>query len=191
MVRDWINQIIWMSWMAMFGLWFVTGINLKQTAQSRSEGVSRMAVWIVWIGWWLLFSRGFGKEPLAWRVVPATSVAAYAGLMLTIVGLAFAVWAHLCIGRNWSPLIQVKRDHELMRTGAYRIVRHPIYAGLMIATLGTAIAYGHLSGFIGFLLVVAAWGYKAVLEESAMLEQFGAKYEEYCRNVRRLIPFVW
>lgn len=190
-MRAWINQVIFISWMAMFGLRLVTGLNLKQTAQSRSEGASRIAVWIVWLGWWLLFSRGLGKEPLSWQVVPPTSVAAYTGLVLTIPGLAFAVWARWCIGRNWSPLIHVKQDHELMRNGAYGSVRHPIYAGLMLSTLGTAIAYGRLGGFIGFLLVVAAWGYKAGLEESAMLEQFGNQYEQYRGNVKGFIPFVW
>ena len=190
-MRAWINQIIGISWMAMFGLWFVTGLNLKRTTQSRSEGASRMAIWIVWLGWWLLFSRGFGKEPLSWRVAPETPLAAYAGLILTIAGLAFAVWARLCIGRNWSALIHVKQDHELMRRGAYGIVRHPIYAGLMLSTLGTAIAHGELSGFIGFVLVVAAWGYKARLEERAMLEQFGDEYERYRENVKAFVPFVW
>ena len=190
-MRAWINQIIFISWTAMFGLWFVTGVNVKQTAQSRSEGASRIALWIVWLGWWLVFSRGFGKEPLSWQVVPATSVAAYAGLLLTIPGLAFAVWARLCIGRNWSSLIHVKQDHELIHTGAYGVVRHPIYAGLLLSTLGTAIAYGQLSGFIGFVLVAAAWGYKARLEECAMLERFGVEYEQYRANVKGFVPFVW
>ena len=175
----------------MFALWFVTGVSVKQTAQSRSEGASRISVWIVWIGWWLLFSRGFGREPLSWLLIPATSPAAYIGLILTITGLAFAVWARLSIGRNWSPLIQVKKDHELMRSGPYGIVRHPIYSGLMLATLGTAVVYGQLSGFIGSLLVVVSWGYKAKLEESAMLDQFGDEYRQYCQNVKGLIPFVW
>jgi protein-S-isoprenylcysteine O-methyltransferase Ste14 len=108
-----------------------------------------------------------------------------------MIGLSFAIWARLCIGTNWSPLIHVKHQHELMHSGPYGIVRHPIYAGLMLATLGTAIAYGQLSGFVGFFLVVVAWGYKAKLEESAMLEQFGNQYEQYRQNVKRLIPWVW
>lgn len=118
-------------------------------------------------------------------------MAAYAGLAMTEIGLGFAVWARLRIGKNWSRLIEVKKDHELIRTGPYGVVRHPIYAGLMLATLGTAVAYGRLSGFISFVLIAAAWGYKAKLEEAVMLEQFGADYEQYCRNVKGLIPFVW
>jgi protein-S-isoprenylcysteine O-methyltransferase Ste14 len=106
-------------------------------------------------------------------------------------------WTVLChLGasvyrKHWSPLIHVKHDHELMQTGPYRVVRHPIYAGLMLATLGTAIAYGLLSALIGFFLVVVAWGYKARLEESVMLEQFGRHYEQYRQNVKKLIPWIW
>jgi len=69
--------------------------------------------------------------------------------------------------------------------------RHPIYAGSLLSTLGTAIAYGQLSGFIGFVLVAAAWGYKARLEECAMLERFADEYEQYRGNVKGFVPFVW
>ena len=116
---------------------------------------------------------------------------AYVGLGVTVAGLAFAVLARFYIGKNWSALIQVKEGHELIQTGPYGLVRHPIYSGLMLATLGTAIAYGELSGFIGFILVVAAWGYKSRLEEAAMAEQFGAQYEKYRSQVKGLIPFIW
>ena len=61
----------------------------------------------------------------------------------------------------------------------------------MLATLGTAIVYGLLSGFIGFVMIVGAWGYKLRLEEVAMAEQFGAQYEKYRSHVKALIPFVW
>jgi protein-S-isoprenylcysteine O-methyltransferase Ste14 len=116
---------------------------------------------------------------------------AYVGLAITEVGLAFAILARIYIGKNWSALIQVKEGHELIQSGPYAVVRHPIYSGLMLATLGTAIAYGELSGFIGFVMVVGAWAYKSRLEEAAMAEQFGALYEKYRSHVKALIPFVW
>jgi protein-S-isoprenylcysteine O-methyltransferase Ste14 len=185
------GQIIRTLWISMFAVWFLTGFRLKQTARSRSEGVSRIAVYIVWAGWWLLFGHGFGRYPLARRVFEPSISTAYVGLGITAAGLAFAVVARLYIGKNWSALIQVKEGHELIQTGPYALVRHPIYSGLMLATLGTAIAYGELSGFLGFVMVVAAWCYKSRLEESAMAQQFGAQYESYRARVRGLIPFVW
>ena len=78
-----------------------------------------------------------------------------------------------------------------MQTGPYGIVRHPIYSGFMLATLGTAIAFGEWSGVLSVAMIVGAWGYKARLEESAMLEQFGTEYELYRAKVRGLVPFVW
>jgi protein-S-isoprenylcysteine O-methyltransferase Ste14 len=186
-----IHRIIGILWMAMFLVWAVTGLNLKATARSRSEGTSRIAVYIVWAGWWLLFAHGFGRGPLSRRVLEPSIATGYVGLVITSLGLAFAVLARLYIGKNWSPLIQVKEGHELIQTGPYAVVRHPIYSGLMLATLGTAIAYGELSGFAGFMMVVAAWGYKSRLEEAAMAEQFGAQYEKYRSHVKGLIPFVW
>jgi protein-S-isoprenylcysteine O-methyltransferase len=103
----------------------------------------------------------------------------------------FSVWARFHIGRNWSPQIEIKEDHQLIGNGPYAVVRHPIYSGFMLATLGTAIAFGELSGLLSFMLIVTAWGYKAGLEERAMLEQFGAEYERYRQKVKGLIPFVW
>jgi len=186
-----IDQIIRIMWIVMFVIWFLTGLSLKRTAQTRSEGRSRIAVYIVWAGWWLLFAHGFGRDPLTRRVLEPSLTTAYAGLAITAAGLAFAVLARLYIGKNWSALIQVKEGHELIQTGPCALVRHPIYSGLMLATLGTAIAYGELSGFLGFIMVVAAWGYKSRLEESAMAEQFGAQYETYRAHVKGLVPFVW
>jgi protein-S-isoprenylcysteine O-methyltransferase Ste14 len=185
------NQLITILWLTIFVLWAVTGITSKQTVRSRSEGPSRIAVWIVWIAWWLLLTHGFGNETLSIRFVPRTTSASYVGLLITIMGLTLSVWARFQIGRNWSGLIEVKEGHLLTRTGPYAIVRHPIYSGFMLATLGTAIAYGEISGLIAFVLILVAWGYKARLEETAMIEHFGAEYENYRRKVKGLIPFVW
>lgn len=175
----------------MFSIWFLTGLSLKQTAQSRSEGMSRIAVSIVWIGWLLLFAHGFGRDPLARKLYEPTISTAYTGLAITAMGLAFAILARLYIGKNWSPWIQVKEGHELIESGPYALVRHPIYSGLMLATLGTAVVYGEWSGFLGFVCIAGAWGYKSRLEESAMADQFGAQYKQYQARVKGLIPFVW
>jgi protein-S-isoprenylcysteine O-methyltransferase Ste14 len=85
----------------------------------------------------------------------------------------------------------MKQDHQLMRGGPYSIVRHPIYSGFMMATLGTAIAYGEVHGLISFVLILGAWGYKSRLEEAALVQQFGAEYDRYRHEVKGLIPFIW
>jgi protein-S-isoprenylcysteine O-methyltransferase Ste14 len=190
-IRAQINHVISLLWFGIFVLWAITGITSKQTVQSKSEGPSRIAVWIVWLAWWLLLTHGFHFEMLSVRFVPKAASVSYAGLAITIAGLALSVWARIQIGRNWSGLIQVKEGHQLMHKGSYAVVRHPIYSGFMLATLGTAIAFGEISGLLSFVMILAAWGYKSRLEETAMVEHFGAEYETYRRKVKGLIPFVW
>ena len=88
-------------------------------------------------------------------------------------------------------MITVQENHKLIRQGPYAIVRHPIYSGFMLATLGTALILGEIGGLISVALIVIAWGYKAHLEESFMTEQFGSEYEDYRHNVKGLIPGIW
>ena len=190
-MRAEINQLISRLWMLIFLLWFITAVTSKQTIQSRERGASRFALWIVWLAWLILFGHGFQNELLARRFAPMTDTAAYAGLAITVAGPGLSVWARFHIGRNWSRLIELKEDHQLIRTGPYAIVRHPIYSGFMLATLGTAIAYGEVSGLVAFILILAAWGYKARLEENVLIQHFGQDYENYRHKVKALIPFIW
>ncbi|HEY3044078.1 MAG TPA: isoprenylcysteine carboxylmethyltransferase family protein [Vicinamibacterales bacterium] len=175
----------------MFVLWAIAGIASKRTIRVESDNASRVVVLIIAFSWFLLFTRGFRRGPLAWRIVPDAPLVVNIGVVLTVVGLALAVWARLYIGRNWDAFVALKDDHEFIRTGPYAIVRHPIYAGFMCAALGTALVGGTLHAFIAVTLIVLAWGYKARLEEHFMKKQFGAQYEQYCRDVKGLLPFVW
>ena len=102
-----------------------------------------------------------------------------------------AIWARFVLGRNWSGTVTVKQDHELVRSGPYALVRHPIYSGLLLAFLGTAVARGDLAALLGVALAAATLHFKTATEESFMTEQFGAGYMEYKREVKSLIPFVW
>jgi protein-S-isoprenylcysteine O-methyltransferase Ste14 len=110
---------------------------------------------------------------------------------MTFAGVAFAIWARLHIGRNWSGTVTIKADHKLIRTGPYAIVRHPIYSGFLTAVLGTAIAIGEVRGLFAFVAAFIGVKLKAGLEEEFMTEQFGDEYVQYQREVKAFIPFVW
>jgi protein-S-isoprenylcysteine O-methyltransferase Ste14 len=139
---------------------------------------------------WLLV-----QPPIHWPVLPVRLVpygeAAYAvGVAMVAAGLAFSVWARVHIGRNWSATVTVKQDHELVQSGPYRLVRHPIYTGLLLALLGTAVARGDVQGFVAVAVAVAAIWRKLRLEERWMQDTFGDTYARYRAHVAALIPWL-
>ena len=99
--------------------------------------------------------------------------------------------ARLHLGGNWSGTVTIKRGHTLVRTGPYAVVRNPIYTGLLVAALGTAIALGHLRDLAATGTLLALYLYKIRVEERFMTEQFSEQYLQYKRETKTLIPFVW
>ena len=112
------------------------------------------------------------------------------GAALTVVGVAFAVWARLRLAGNWSSDVTLKRDHELIVDGPYRWVRHPIYTGILVALIGTGLAVGEWRAAVAVVLAGAAWWRKLTIEEGVMRRQFGDAYIRYAGRTRALIPFV-
>ena len=110
--------------------------------------------------------------------------------MLLAAGLGFAVWARRHLGRNWSASVVVKEDHALIRSGPYRRVRHPIYTGMLLAFLGTAVAVGEWRGLVGFVLAFVSFLLKSRMEEARMAETF-PEYAEYRRHTASLIPGIY
>jgi protein-S-isoprenylcysteine O-methyltransferase Ste14 len=139
----------------------------------------------------LLFNtkfQGFFGVP----VTPQNSLLGAFGAFLTIVGVAFAIWARLTLGRNWSGAMgTVKEDHELIRSGPYDLTRHPIYTGFFCAQIGTALTIGILASYIGVVVILIAFLIRIHLEEETMNKEFPAAYLAYTKNVKTLIPFVW
>ena len=105
-------------------------------------------------------------------------------------GLGISIWARRVLGRNWSGIVTVKQDHELIRTGPYRYVRHPIYTGLLLAILGTALIFGEWRGLIAFVIFTAAIMLKVRTEERFMDESFPEQYARYRAEVPALLPFL-
>jgi protein-S-isoprenylcysteine O-methyltransferase Ste14 len=109
---------------------------------------------------------------------------------LIVLGFAFSAWARVHLGPLWSGTITKKADHRIIDTGPYAMVRHPIYAGILLAVFATAAAKGTVLGLIGALLITIGIWMKARLEESWLREELGAEaYDAYRRRVSMLIPF--
>ena len=112
-------------------------------------------------------------EAMAQHIVPATPAFQLLAIAMVAAGLGFAALARVWLGRNWSAMVTLKQDHELIRSGPYAYVRHPIYTGLLLALLGTALAVGTGSALAGFAVMIVAFVRKLTIEERFMADEFG------------------
>jgi protein-S-isoprenylcysteine O-methyltransferase Ste14 len=123
-------------------------------------------------------------------VLPPWSWLPPVGVALGAAGLLLAIWARRCLGRHWSGEVTAKVDHELIRSGPYRIVRHPIYTGAIAMCVGVALVSGRLQGVLAVLLVGIAYARKIGMEERNLEALFGPAWEEYVRGTKALIPWL-
>lgn len=171
-------------------LWIFAAFSTKRTVY-RESTVNRLRYMVLLILGYVVtvYARRF-PFPLSLRILPADGIVGWSGAILCAAGLIFALWARVTLGRNWSGVVTLKENHELIERGPYAIVRHPIYTGLLVMFLATAIALGRVGGLVGVILVVVSFWIKLRDEEKLMRTQFGDAYSDYQHRVKRLIPFV-
>ena len=125
------------------------------------------------------------------RFIPDAAIYRWIGLFMTIAGVMFAIWARFTLGRNWSGVVTVKENHQLIRNGPYSFVRHPIYTGVTFAAFGTAVFVGDIRSIILLVAVLSVFIHKIKIEEQFMTDQFGSEYTSYRQETKALIPFLW
>ena len=179
----------WLLWLAYWG---ISALHVKSAVrvESAASRFGKYALPLIVAVLLLQNVSAFNGTFLNDRFVPAELWIVWLGFFLTIAGLAFACWARVILGRNWSGVVQLKKDHELIVRGPYSIVRHPIYTGLLLAFLGTALAIGAWRGLIATAIVAVSFWRKLRLEERWLCELFGEQYAAYMRRVRALVPWV-
>jgi protein-S-isoprenylcysteine O-methyltransferase Ste14 len=180
-------KLVWVGWSALWLLWALR----TKRVQSRlnwSETLTYMVPTAT--GVYLYFARSglLHKVGLWWPAIPPIPWLMWLGAAMALAGLLFAVWARLYLGENWSSLVTVKQKHELIRSGPYRFVRHPIYSGILLALVGTGISRRNVWGFLGVALVWFGLLLKARLEERFMVQTFGEQYDDYRRSTGALLP---
>jgi protein-S-isoprenylcysteine O-methyltransferase Ste14 len=179
-----VELVFAVGWAAFWLYWLVAAFSTKKGRVPWSRGLRIRAIILVAV---ILLTRlgafrGHGVNTDPWR--------AGIGLVLFIVGLAFAIWARLHIGRNWGTPMTQKDEPELVTSGPYHLVRHPIYSGILTAGVGTAVALSWV-----WLIAVALAGvyfiYSAIVEERYMTGQFPDSYPAYKQSTKMLVPFIF
>lgn len=179
------------AWGAVGLVWLGTFLFTKQTVRAQSSGTRIFHIALAALGFALLSRNTLREGWLGMRFVPMLPSIAAAGVVLTVAGCSFAIWARLTLGRNWSGRATVKVGHELVTSGPYAIARHPIYTGLLLACAGTAVAYGEWHSALGLVVIFIALTLKMSQEERLMVQTFPATYPEYRKRVKALIPGIF
>ena len=172
------------GWAVFWLYWLVAAFSMKRGRMPWSRELHiRVVMFVVVI---LLIRlgafRGHGLNTDPWR--------AGIGLILFALGLGFAIWARMHLGRNWGSPMTQKDEPELVTSGPYHLVRHPIYSGIRVAGVGTALALSWL-GLPAVVLAGVYFLYSAAIEERYMTEQFPDNYPAYKRSTKMLVPFIF
>jgi protein-S-isoprenylcysteine O-methyltransferase Ste14 len=181
------NLISGYLWTGFFMVWLLWAIRTKPTERRETIGSRLSYTLLIAVGFYLLFAH-LWTFWLHRQILPPDRWITGLGVGITAAGLLFAVWARLHLGGNWSGTVTMKVGHELVRSGPYRWVRHPIYSGLLLAALGTAMERRQVRGFLALPLIYAGFSLKIRKEEQFMNTLFGAGYDEYRRTSGALIP---
>jgi len=180
-------DLCWALWLL---IWLVAGLRNKRTVRRENLASWALHMLPLMVAAVLLTANRTPWAELQHEVLPYRPALYWIGLALTFGGLAFSLWARAYLGTNWSGSVQVKADHELVRSGPYRWVRHPIYTGLLAAFLGSGLSLDQWRAVPAFALVLAGLWYKLRLEERWMIETFGDAYRDYRKHSRALIPGI-
>jgi protein-S-isoprenylcysteine O-methyltransferase len=185
------SDVVVGAWLVLALVWLIGSFATKATVRQQSAASRLLEIGPLVVGFLLLRSNANLMEWLSSRFIPRGFAWQALGALITLAGVSVAIWARFYLGSNWSATVTVKQGHDLIRSGPYKFVRHPIYSGLLLAFLGTAILIGELRGLFALALVTVAWKIKSLREESFMVSEFGEQYEQYRHQVKALIPFVW
>ena len=185
----WIGRFCWI----FFCLFWVISWLSKDRPVKRSQSTLSRALQIPFylLGVVLIFLSKLVPLPaLDARLLPRSDILTVTATLLTVAGVAFAIRARALLGSNWSARATVKEGHELILSGPYRLVRHPIYTGLLVAFLGTALLRCSPRSLLGVAVFLGVFVWKIRIEERFLTAEFGESYLDYKRRVKALIPFV-
>jgi protein-S-isoprenylcysteine O-methyltransferase Ste14 len=175
-------------WVTFFVYWSIAGRNSAPTKTSESKASSYFHQIVLSGALLLLF---FPVRGLTAAFLPQTLLFVVVGAIVQAAFMVLAIWARRHLGRNWSAEVRIGEAHELVRTGPYRRLRHPIYTAMLGMFAGTTIASGQYHALVGVAVLIVAYLRKTRLEEEILRKTFGADFEAYYRDSWALVPYVF
>lgn len=181
---QWINAL----WLLFGAYWLVSALKRKKTKQ-RETILQRFGYTLpLALAFYFLYQTSPVYGWLRDRFLPVGELGEWLGVVLTAGGIAVAFWARWHLGTNWSGVVTLKQDHELIRTGPYRTIRHPIYTGILLALLGTAITFGEVRALLAVAIAWSSFYIKARREELFLSQEFGPSFAEHKRSTGMFLP---
>jgi protein-S-isoprenylcysteine O-methyltransferase Ste14 len=177
-------------WMVLCLYWILSALRTKAVKSRESFGQGLRYVLPLALGLTLLFNSRAHYSWLGMRFAPDTIAVAVVGVVLTAAGVALAMWSRLVLGENWSAAVSIRKNHELIRMGPYRTMRHPIYTGMLLGLLGTALVVGEVRGLLALVILGLSFYLKARKEEAFLSREFGAGFEVHAKHTGMFLPRV-
>jgi protein-S-isoprenylcysteine O-methyltransferase Ste14 len=177
---------------ALFGMYWLIAARRGKAERTSELSLYRLfRILLLVITFALLFSAWVRVGPLGWRFLPPLPAIAYAGFALALSGMAIAIWARIHLGQYWSDKVVLKVDHQLISSGPYARMRHPIYSGVLLGVAGTALVTGEWRGLLAFLLLLANYAVKAKREDNILAGAFAENFADHKRRAGFLSPRLY
>ncbi len=188
-MNNWTGIFIFGCWSVLFIYWMIKAANVKRNLEKHIsyKYIFLLSVAVIALFATMFYTKTFLQHSL-WQTTVRLGVATD---IIVGIGLIFAVWSRNILGKNWSSNISYKKGHKLIKHGPYSIVRHPIYTGMIVMLIGTAINVGQVFAFVLLAVYFVGFNARCRLEEELMLKHFAKDYKIYKKRVKAIVPFVF
>ena len=177
------------SWLLFAAYWLIAAFGAKKSSKTEPVGARLAYIACMVVGFFLVYD--FASPILDFlnhRFISTDQWIRWTGAWVSLAGIMLAIWARATIGKNWSAEVQIKQDHQLIRSGPYAHIRHPIYTGILLAVGGTALAVGEYRAILGLIVIFLGFARKAKKEEAFLAAQFGPAFDEHKRHTGFFLP---
>jgi protein-S-isoprenylcysteine O-methyltransferase Ste14 len=185
-IISWCWIIFCLVWLFAWGWSKPTSVRKSSTRRILYLATLLVGVLLIWNGGSL-----FNYSPFNILIFNSNLKTLLIADVFAIVGVIVAVWARFTLGSNWSGSVQIKKDHQLITTGPYRFVRHPIYSGVLSLALAQVLSIANVASVMALIILTISFYIKLKLEEEYMLSQFPNEYPAYMKRTRRIIPLLF